>query len=85
MANFYSCKINRPATLKRHRTLNAAKKAAGDFGFVYDSENDSVFQIFKMSNNSLSKFNVATQPEKCITSGFDMRKVVNEAVGTIYG
>lgn len=40
-AAFYSCKFNRPETIKSHRTLEAAIKAAGDFGMVFDIENNT--------------------------------------------
>lgn len=55
-AAFYSCKFNRAETIKSHRTLEAAIKAAGDFGMVFDRANNIERQVHLMSNNRLMSF-----------------------------
>lgn len=55
-AAFYSCKFNRPETIKSHRTLDAAIKAAGDFGMVFDKESMKEHQVHLMSNKQLKSF-----------------------------
>lgn len=53
---FYSCKFNRVETIKSHRTLEAAIKAAGDFGMVFDRENNIERHVHLMSNNRMMSF-----------------------------
>ncbi|MCY9864979.1 hypothetical protein OTK49_20905 [Vibrio coralliirubri] len=55
-AAFYSCKFNRSETIKSHRTLEAAIKAAGDFGMVFDKGLNIERQVHRMANNQLSSF-----------------------------
>lgn len=60
-AAFYSCKFNRPETIKSHRTLTAAMKAAGDFGMVFDTETNTEKQVHLMSNNRLMSFSKGSE------------------------
>lgn len=72
----WSCKIQRPDTLKSHRSLDAATKKAGDHGFVYCPETDRVFQVHTMTDGRLKRFDVVKQAKDCNTGGFDMRKAM---------
>jgi hypothetical protein len=60
-APFYSCKFNRPETIKSHLTENAAIKAAGDYGMIFDTKTKKQFQIHSMSNNTMKKFESGIQ------------------------
>jgi hypothetical protein len=73
MTEFWSCKINRPDTLKKHRLFSAAIKKAGDHGFVFDAESNRVFQVMEMADGSLTPFDVEREKEHCNTGRFDMR------------
>lgn len=55
-APFYSMKFNRVDTLKRHKTKAAAKKAAGSFGMIYDTQKETQFHVHAMSNNTLNAY-----------------------------
>ena len=72
----WSCKLKRPDTLKSHRTLEAATKKAGDHGFVYCPETDTVYQVHKMSSGFLERFDTEAQAAMCNTGGFDMREAM---------
>lgn len=74
----WSCKIHRPDTLKSHRTLGAATKKAGDHGFVYCPDDDTVFQVHTMVNGELKRFDTILESMQCNTGGFDMRKALAE-------
>ncbi|MFK5949518.1 MAG: hypothetical protein QM500_12200 [Methylococcales bacterium] len=74
----WSCKINRPDTLKSHRSLDAATKKAGDYGFVYDPDTDTVFLVQTMSNGTLKRFNTNDEPVSQEIGGFDMRAAMKE-------
>lgn len=76
---FFSCKLNQPETIKRHRTEAAAMKRVGDYGVVYDQEQDTVKQVFKMANGTLKGFDTEKQPGSCEMFDFDMRKVLRES------
>jgi hypothetical protein len=73
---FWSCKLKRPDTLKRHKTFDTAAKRAGDHGFVYSEADKTVKQIFQMSNNTLQGVDVDKLASRCNTGGFDMRETL---------
>lgn len=73
---FYSCKLNRPETLKRHASFKVALKAAGDYGVVLDEIEDRVFQAFKMANGEIKGFDVIKRASQCSLFDFDIRAVV---------
>lgn len=76
---FYSCKLNRPETLKRHASYAVALKTAGDYGVVYDEIEDRVFQAFKMANGTINGFDVVRRASQCSLFDFDIRAVVRAA------
>ncbi len=76
---FWSCKLKKPETLKRHKTFSVAMRKAGDNGFVFSDADQSVKQVFLMADGSLKGFDVDLQPQDCNTGGFDMREVVIKA------
>ena len=55
-ALFYSCKFNLPNSVKSHRTKSGAKRAAGEYGIVYDTLKDTLYQAHKMSDDRISTF-----------------------------
>lgn len=73
---FWSCKLKRPDTLKRHKTFDTAAKRAGDHGFVYSEDDQTVKQIFQMSDNTFKGFDVDKLASRCNTGGFDMREAL---------
>lgn len=75
-AAYYSCKFNRPETIKSHKTKPAAIKAAGDFGIIYESETDTEYQIHLMANNSLLAF--SSDREQYSEMDFKMSVVLKE-------
>ncbi len=78
-ARFWSCRLKRPETLKAHRTFQVAAKRVGDHGFVYSEADDSVRQVFKMSDGTLRGYDVDKSPAKCNTGDFDMRSALKDA------
>jgi hypothetical protein len=76
---FWSCKLKRPETLKRHKTFDVAARRVGDHGFVFSEEDKSVKQVFMLSNNTLRGVDVDKQMDRCNTGGFDMRKALKDA------
>lgn len=73
---FWSCKLKRPETLKRHKTFDAAAKRVGDHGFVYSEADQTVKQVFHMTNHTFKGFDVDLSPADCNTGDFDMREVL---------
>lgn len=73
---FWSCRLKRPDTLKRHRLESAAIKKAGDHGFIYDTDTKKVYQVFEMAGGELKKFDTEKQANECNTGGFDMIKAM---------
>lgn len=71
-ASFWSCKLKRPDTLKRHKTFEAAAKAAGDYGFVYSVNDNTVKQVFKRATGIIESYDTKEQSQYCDTQGFDM-------------
>ncbi len=69
---FWSCKINQPASIKRHRTLTTAAMRAGNSGFVYCEHSKSVYQIFIVSKRRIDAVDVDRAPDRCNTGGFDI-------------
>ena len=49
-APYYSSKPNRPESLKSHRSLAAAMKAAGEDGQVWNNETKTQLQVHEMAN-----------------------------------
>lgn len=81
-ADFFSCKLGRPETLKSHRDLQAAKKAAGDHGFIYSRVSDMLSQCFQMADNSISAYNLEQSPSRlrqCNSGDFNWGAVLAEA------
>jgi hypothetical protein len=72
----WSCKLNRPETLKSHRTIAEAINKVGHQGLIYEPEKKAVFQIFELANGLPRLFNTETQADKCNTCGFDMRQAM---------
>ncbi|MEZ8733790.1 hypothetical protein [Vibrio sp. 10N.239.312.D08] len=60
-AAFYSCKFNRPETIKSHRTLASAIKMAGDYGMIFDRRANIERQVHMMSNGQLESFSEGRQ------------------------
>lgn len=75
---YWSCKLGLFHTLKRHRTFQTAAKRVGDHGFVYSEADESVKQIFHMSDDSLRGYDIDKLTSKCNLGDFDMRKVLRE-------
>lgn len=73
---FWSCKLKRPDTLKRHKTFETAAKRVGCHGFVYSEADQTVKQVMLMSDNTLRGFDVDKSPSRCNTGGFDMREAL---------
>lgn len=62
---FWSYKLGRPESLKSHRTMDAAKKRAADYGLVYCPDSHDVFQAFKLSNGDVGAYSIAHSPSMC--------------------
>lgn len=78
LTKIWSCKLNRPETLKSHRSLESASKQVGDYGVVYDPTTDAVYQVFEMANGTFGRFNTVTQSHRCNVGGFDLRQVLED-------
>lgn len=75
----WSCKINRPETLKSHRTLDAAAKRVGELGFIYDPQGDKVYQVREMANRTLKLFDAESNSTSVESCGFSMREALANA------
>lgn len=72
----WSCKLKRPDTLKGHRTLEAATRKAGDHGFIYDHSTKAVYQVMRLSDGRLRRYNTITEAGECNTGGFDIMSAI---------
>lgn len=70
---FWSCKLKRPDTLKRHRTFEVAAKRVGDYGLVYSESDGSVKQVFNMLNGEIKAYDTEQHKSRCHLYGFDMK------------
>lgn len=77
---FYSCKFNRPETIKGHRTRSAAIKGAGDYGCFVNTESTMVCQVHKTSDGYLKAFSELTP--QCEEMDFDLITEVRKQVGS---
>ncbi|MDP2566391.1 hypothetical protein [Pseudoalteromonas marina] len=69
-APFYSMKFNRIETVNSHKTKEAAKKKAGDFGMIYETLNDKESQVHVMSNNTLQSFSAGSRSHAKMDKSF---------------
>ncbi|MDK9793330.1 hypothetical protein [Vibrio sp. D431a] len=70
---YWSCRFNRPDSLKKHRTLQAAIRNAGSFGCIYDKASKKVYQVLRMAGSGeLEIYDTVEQAASCSLNGFDM-------------
>lgn len=59
-APYYSCKFNRPDTIKSHKTKDSAIKSAGNFGMIFDTQDSTEKLVLLMATNKLHAFSPGT-------------------------
>lgn len=55
-APFFSRKVNHPEVIRSHRSLEAAKSAAGEMGNVWDTAKEAQHQVNRLSNGEWGLF-----------------------------
>lgn len=75
---FWSCKLNQPATLKRHEKFETAAKRVGDYGVVFSESDQSVKQVFWLSNGKIHGYDVEKESGHCSVFDFDIKALLRQ-------
>lgn len=74
-ANYYSVKPGRPESLKSHRTRNAALKAAGECGQIWDNDPKNLRQ--RQVHKSTAGTWMTAKPDESVA--MDIKALIDKA------